>query len=277
MHRSEASICSVRLALGARICAVDHRARNNCGKSTRIVPPPAGTNRAFCKAMRPFLLGTLSSILVTHVAAADPSALATRARLVAPAGTDTATSEPLTERSRGAFRGFYLRLSAGAGAMGVSIDPEPGYAEDSTSDAAVSFDALLGASVFRGGAVGGALLLDAMPSLRVTFGQNDGSKPAAIGVLGPFFELFPDPELGWHLGGAVGLAAASVEAIDAQRHRLVGPGSAVWAGNDFWVFDDWALGARLRLAYTRVQGDAGAVDMDAASLAGSLMLSAVHH
>jgi len=158
--------------------------------------------------------------------------------------------------------------------IGVNLNPEPGYPERDDDEAGVSAELLAGGSLFRGAALGGALLLDLAPSMDLGSGTN---APLGILLLGPFVDAFPDPESGWHFGGTIGFAGASLETVDSSHHRLAGFGGAIWAGNDFVASGDFRVGARLRLVHTQTRGDAGEVDLNATTLAAALMLTAAHY
>jgi hypothetical protein len=169
-------------------------------------------------------------------------------------------------------------MAAGGGLVGVDLDPEFGDEKHSADGAGVAFELLIGASPARGGVVGGALLLDVMPSMRLApSAQKETDAPVGIGLLGPFVDVFPEPEWGWHFGGTFGLAAVSLQPIDSRRHRLVGLGGAVWGGHDFWMADEWSLGGVFRVMRTVTAGDAGDYTLEASTLSASLMVTGVHH
>lgn len=217
-------------------------------------------------------------IVAQPVLAIEPSPASTPSHTPRFSSLDAAESAATIRSGQRVHDGFYLRLSAGGGIVGVDLNPEPGYADHSADGADLSFDVLVGASPIRGGTLGGALLLDLAPSMALASnGQERSDAPLGLAVLGPFVDAFPQPELGWHFGGALGLAGLSLQTVDARRHRLMGVGGALWGGNEFWIADEWSMGGALRVVRTLTWGDAGDFELKASSLSASLMLTAVHH
>lgn len=218
------------------------------------------------------------SILVASPALAEPSASAVKTAPVAEASSADRAHRSSVQEPRSGRSGFYLRGSVGGGVIGVSLNPEPGYPEHDDDEAGVSAELLAGGSFFRGVALGGALLLDLAPSMDLGSRNLEGADaPVGILLLGPFVDAFPDPESGWHFGGTLGFAGASLQTVDSSHHRLAGFGGAIWAGNDFVASGDFRVGARLRLVHTQTRGDAGEVDLNASTLAAALMLTAAHY
>jgi hypothetical protein len=242
-------------------------------------PCPTRHEECFALGMRLIALALSWSIIIARPAfATEPSPSATPFHSLGSSSLDGAESVPAIERGQRVHDGFYLRMSAGGGLIGVDLNPEPGYADHSADGAGLSFELLAGASPVRGGTLGGALLLDLAPSMPLaTDAQEETDAPLGLGVLGPFVDAFPEPDLGWHFGGALGLASLSLQTVDSRRHRLVGVGGALWGGNDFWIGDEWSMGGALRVLRTLTWGDAGDFELKASSLSASLMLTAVHH
>ena len=223
----------------------------------------------------------IASIVVAQPAlAANPETTPTptHAESREPASFYVSEQASLLKQKPRVHDGFYVRLSAGGGIVGVDLNPESGYANHSADGAVFALDLQVGASPVRGGTLGGALLFDLAPSMALASDREEGTDaPLWSAVLGPFVDAFPDPKSGWHFGGTLGLAGLSVQTVDSTRHRLVGVGGAIWAGHDFWVGDAWSMGGALRVLRTLTKGDADEHELDASSLAAILMLSTVHH
>jgi len=195
----------------------------------------------------------------------------------------------LKEKSASAHRhdGFYLRLSMGGGSLGARgdrYDPSQQRSDYDFRGNAVSFDAMAGGTPAPGIAVGGAYL--ASTAARTGYRDQQGSDAGlGFGMLGPFIDVFPDPKAGWHLGGSLG-PAVSVSFDDQSTTRSVaaGFGAAAWVGYDFWIADQWSLGATFRVQGARVETpnsrelDKDSPNHDRLDLASaSLMLTALYH
>jgi hypothetical protein len=218
------------------------------------------------------LVAPLSLAGEAHAAEEQPaslpaSALADRSAKVASNGDDRTA------------RDLYFRVSAGAGIIGIDMHPEAGYEDYSADGASLSLDLLVGTSPYRGAALGGALLLDMAPSMSLASRTEGGAKSngvVGLGLVGPFFDAFPEPKWGLHLGASMGFAALSVHPDGFSRHPLYGLGGSAWAGNQFLTAKDWSMGVALRVVRTYSGDEAGEFDFEASALATSLMLTATH-
>jgi len=200
------------------------------------------------------------------IAGSDP---ALESAAVAPSGTGDGASYDL-----------YFRFSAGAGVVGVDMHPEHGYEDHSADGGSLALELLVGASPYRGAALGGALLLDLAPSMPLASRTDGGGRPdstVAIALLGPFFDAFPEPSWGLHFGGSLGFSTLSVHPEGFSRHPLYGLGGAVWAGNQFSLSKDWSMGGALRVVQTYTGDEGGEFDFETSCLASSLLLTAVYH
>jgi hypothetical protein len=174
--------------------------------------------------------------------------------------------------------GFYLRVSLGIGALGSDYDLEPASAE--SNGGTLALDVLVGGTPAKGLALGGALLNEAGVSHSVkSGGRSLGDTNVRFSLLGPFVDGFFDPKGGFHMGGAVGLAALSIEDLSAEGETdtLTGFGGAAWAGYDAWVADEWAIGGLIRAGggITKKSADAG--DITASTFSLGLMLTVLNH
>ncbi len=175
---------------------------------------------------------------------------------------------------------LYLRVSAGAGVVGVDMHPEAGYEDYSADGASLALDLLVGASPYRGAALGGALFFDLAPSMPLASRTEPNAgvdSTVAIALLGPFFDAFPEPKWGLHLGASLGFAAMSVHPEGVSRQPLYGVGGAAWAGNQFHVGKDWSMGGALRVLQTYTGDQGREFDFETSSLTTSLLLTAAYH
>jgi hypothetical protein len=174
---------------------------------------------------------------------------------------------------------LYLRFSAGAGVVGLDMHPERGYEDHSADGASVAFDLLVGASPYRGAALGGALMLDLAPSMPLA-SRKEGiprvDSTVGLVLLGPFFDAFPERNWGLHIGGSIGFATLSVHPEGFSRHPLYGIGGAAWAGNQFSLSKDLSVGGALRVVHTYTGDEGDEFGFETSCLATSLLLTAVY-
>jgi hypothetical protein len=192
---------------------------------------------------------------------------------------DRETSATASTDDRASYD-LYLRVSAGAGVVGVDMHPESGYEDYSADGASLALELLVGASPYRGAALGGALIFDLAPSMPLASRTDPNAGPdstVAIAMLGPFFDAFPEPKWGLHLGASLGFATLSVHPEGVSRHPLYGLGGSAWAGNQFRVGKDWSMGGTLRVVQTYTGDEGGEFDFETSSLATSLLLTAAYH
>lgn len=151
--------------------------------------------------------------------------------------------------------GFYARLSLGFGQLGTTMNaPESGAIKGDGSTLAI--DLSLGYAVSPGIVIGGMVIGEQMPSVEL-----DAPAPVVTdvgaGMLGAFFDGYPDPRGGFHLGGGLGLAETNVQRKQAAGFKHAGGlGLAGWLGYDIWVADQWSTGLLVRFMGTRTRADA---------------------
>jgi hypothetical protein len=157
--------------------------------------------------------------------------------------------------------GFYLRLSLGFGNLGTTMNA-PSSGAVKASGSTLALDAAVGYAVKPGIVLGGNLMLESLPSADVELGRSgyQGTSDVSAGLLGAFFDGYPNSRGGFHLGGTFGLASATVQRPKeaAGFERAGGFGLAGWVGYDVWVAEQWSAGILLRLMGTRTRADAEA-------------------
>lgn len=189
---------------------------------------------------------------------------------------------PPVQRHYHVHDGFYLRMSFGAALLGASVDQDDANLADfGAGGSALAVDVLVGGSPSPGFAVGGALLLQRGSSGDVDIdGQNvNATTQLGLGLLGGFVDGFPDPDGGFHLGGALGLAGVRVDIGEgrAGEHNGVGLGGAAWFGWAAWVAPEWSMGADLRFAGAVTRDKVDGVSQNARAGAITLLFTALYH
>jgi hypothetical protein len=110
---------------------------------------------------------------------------------------------------------------------------------------------LIGGTVSAGFVVGGGVLGQYVwdPDLEPMPGSGVGAdNPFFIGLVGPFIDWFPVETGGTHFGVMPGLGSSGL-----QRDNALG--ASVWGGYDFWISNQWSLGAELRATGMRGKRD----------------------
>lgn len=182
--------------------------------------------------------------------------------------------------------GFYARLSLGFGQLGTTMNaPNSGAVDGEGSTLAL--DVALGYAPNPGIVLGGALLMESLPSATMDLGRSGmtGTSDVGVAMVGPLFDGYPTAHGGFHLGGALGFARTTVQRPEeaAGFKNAGGFGIAGWLGYDVWVADQWSAGVLLRLMGTRTKGDAEATannDPGSATMATqsiALMLTGVYN
>lgn len=162
--------------------------------------------------------------------------------------------------------GFYLRMGIGVGyghihSSGTLTDTNLGSSTtdqgdfDATYDGAgPAYELLIGGTVARGLVIGGGLVgqdisnpkvrLNTTGNLIVSGSNVTTNGSLGVGALGPFIDWFPDERGGLHFGGMVGLALIGLD--NGNGNTDTGIGGSLWTGYDFWISDQWSLGAEAR-------------------------------
>ncbi len=219
--------------------------------------------------------------------AAPPAAASTSKIQLSPPVTDapprkidlsTPPAAPRVQRSYHMHDGFYLRASAGIGSLRLSLDDGSSSGEDlKGSGFDLGFDVMAGGSPTPGVAIGGALLVEAAGSARLTRSGERQDRSGSLLLIGPFIDGFPSANRGLHFGGMLGLARIGVDGTsEGPALRAAGFGAAAWFGNDFWVADDWSVGPLLRLsaAYAR-RGESP--ELSATTFSVMALVTALYH
>lgn len=98
-----------------------------------------------------------------------------------------------------------------------------------------------------------------------------------VGVLGPFIDWFPDVTGGAHIGAMLGIGLIGLQ--DENNNPDTGPGGSLWAGYDFWIADQWSLGAEARAGVASARRHFSDINQDLRDSASTfeLVFTALYH
>lgn len=176
---------------------------------------------------------------------------------------------------------FYLRMGLGlAGSAALVSSDSKSIGDYSFSGAGGAADLWIGGTPTPGLAMGAALSVLGLnsQSRRVDGNKIAGDVSGSTGLLGFFVDGFPDPERGFHFGGALGVASASA-AIKGNTNKFDGGGIGLegWVGYDFWVSPQWSLGGMARFMGSVAREDSNGVNYETSMGGASLSFTALYH
>ena len=161
--------------------------------------------------------------------------------------------EPVAPPPAPKHTGFYLRLGAGVGGFGDSMQVQgTGIYTGTASGGTGSLELGLGGAIKPGLIIGGAVYSETMvnPTMSIN-GLNVATdyQVGTLGLLGPFIEWYLNPNKGFHLGGA--LCAARITLSDdkgvIQTNSILGGGAVFDIGYEWALGDEWGIGVMGRL------------------------------
>lgn len=219
-------------------------------------------------------------------AAAEPAPASTDQ--AAPAFTDPAPTStpkmdlsappppPARTRQARVHNGFYLRGGFGAGGIWPKLtDHSDGERFDiDGGSASLSFDAMVGGSPADGFALGGGVSWLGGTS---EISSDGADATVSLLMVGPFFDAFPDPKDGFHLGAMAGFAMHQISDHPSNVDRTTGFGGAAWLGYDWWVSDEISAGLMLRFNGALTSGDEGAGSLKANTMGLTVLATALYH
>jgi len=187
---------------------------------------------------------------------------------------------PRTDRTHD---GFYARVSLGFGNLCTTLN-SPNSGAITGDGSTLALDVALGYAVSPGIVLGATLLMESLPSIELS-AMDPTTTDVNAQMLGPFFDGYPSPRGGFHLGGGVGAARTGIQRREAAGFtHATGYGISGWLGYDVWVADQWSAGILVRLMGTRTKADAEATeynnDAGSASMATqsiALMLTGLYN
>lgn len=185
---------------------------------------------------------------------------------------------PARTRKARVHNGFYMRGSFGGGGLWPKIidrsEDETDRVDIAGGTFALSFEALVGGSPADGFALGGGVFWA---------GGTGELSEAGVDVtvssllVGPFFDAFPDPKDGFHLGAMVGYAGHGVHDHPSGVDRTHGFGGAAWVGYDWWVDNELSAGTAVRFNGALTDGEDGPGSVRVNSAGVTLLITALYH
>lgn len=170
--------------------------------------------------------------------------------------------------------GFYLRLGLGGGALGGSFGSDSsselhGAFDGSFMHGSLSFELNIGGTPAPGLVIGGGVWLDFAIGQPQSTDIRVNGKPAPalvldhaeIGLLGPFVDYYFDPKQGFHVEGALGIAWMNLGkgtrggAVTSDEKAMGGLGFMLGGGYEWWIAEQWSLGALLRFLYVSTESN----------------------
>ncbi len=161
------------------------------------------------------------------------------------------------------------------------------------SGAGPAYELLIGGTPGGGVVVGGGFVGQEIsdPKIEIELdgeevGDDDFDSDNALGMilLGPFVDWFPNPLGGAHVGAMIGVAAIGLSNGDQddENESSTGWGGSLWGGYDFWVANQWSLGAEGRIGYLSTHRDFADypvidADLDDRGLTFEVLFTALYH
>jgi len=191
---------------------------------------------------------------------------------------DLSTPPPPPARFRKAYvhNCFYLRTSFGGGGLWLKVIDESGAEHDDLEGGtfALSFEAMVGGSPADGFVLGGGAFWTGGTS---DISDDGVDATASTLLVGPFFDAYPDPKNGFHLGAMAGYAMHTIHDHPSGVELAQGFGGAAWVGYDWWVSSELSAGIATRFNGALTNGDEGSESLRVNSGGVTLMITAVYH
>jgi len=180
---------------------------------------------------------------------------------------DRVDEPPSRERGVREHDGFYLRFGLGFGGVTDAMQSEDEYADGEHHQGTVSGMASVGEFMI-GGTIGPRLILGGglwtSTAFVSVYSRTNGDgipsdlrQPDNFTIVGPFADWYLGTRPGWqesggfHAQAGLGLAVLNGLRPEQLRHDeprvAVGPGLMLGFGYEWWVGDQWAIGALARL------------------------------
>jgi hypothetical protein len=179
--------------------------------------------------------------------------------------------------------GFHLSLGAGAAytTTAVSLDPEAANPADiSVTGMGFAGHLLIGGTVAPGLVIGGGNMGFHVFSPQVSVDGTDSDTDSALAgnLLGVYADYYFDNHGGLHALALLGLATLD-DGDDDTDKLAVGFGAALGVGYEWWVADEWSIGAlgRVQFMSTTVEFETINADLKYETVAPALLLTATYH
>jgi hypothetical protein len=167
--------------------------------------------------------------------------------------------------------GFYLRFASGFGAYAETFKSESSELYSGEVHARTRGLATLGELALGGSLRPGLVLGVGIYSAELISGSSRVSRKSAdvpppelepefrsLGIVGPFVDWYPNPRRGFHVQAAVGVAGMGTAFDDFgdsdEDYSAGGAGVVLGIGHEWWIGDQWSLGASARNTLALVTG-----------------------
>jgi hypothetical protein len=266
-------------------CVPDCRAGFVClsGQCVSACNPPCAANEQ-C---------TVEARCVATVTAATPNAAAPAAPTPPAVGAYPAEPppppEPVPSDRVERHDGFYLRAALGLGKLFGKSEPDvDSDLEFSVSGLAGLFELALGGTPAPGIVIGGGIFTSSVSETSYEIDVDGESEEfeasgSTVGLLGPFIDVYPNPEHGFHVQGSIGFGVITADEDDEylfDNYGGVGLGLMAGIGYEAWVADQWSLGGLIRVIYanaTMTAENDDFPDMNASMLVPGILFTATYH
>lgn len=148
-----------------------------------------------------------------------------------------------------------------------------------------AYELLIGGTVGPAIVIGGGFVGQDIsdPQVRMTpdvlglSGNVNSNGALGIVVVGPFIDWFPDVNGGAHFGGMIGIGGIGLK--NDRNDVDTGLGGSLWGGYDFWIADQWSLGAEARAAFASADRHFSDTNLDLRDSASTfeLLFTALYH
>jgi hypothetical protein len=239
---------------------------------------------------------TVEARCVATVTNADPAAPATPPPAVGaypadapPPAEPPPPPEPVPSAGVERHDGFYLRAALGIGRLFGKVEPDDGDFEVSASGLAGLFELALGGTPAPGVVIGGGIFTSSVSETTYESDLDGESEEVdaqgvTVGLLGPFVDIYPNPEQGFHFQGGVGFGVITADEDDETfppvNYGGVGLGLMAGVGYEAWVADQWSLGGLIRVIYanaTLTAEEDEYEDMSARAFVPGILFTATYH
>lgn len=209
------------------------------------------------------------------------------------AATTPPMAPPVPSRGVEMHDGFYFRAGLGFGALIGKVEPDTESNLDSkTSGFSVLSELAFGGTPVPGLVIGGGIYSANTPTTSYEFEEGDTSlsidgKGTTVGVIGPFVDVYPNPELGLHFQGALGFGILTADESDdddvdfpPDKYSGVGFGLMVGGGYEVFVADQWSIGGVVRVVYANATMKSDSddfVDVKAHALVPGALFTVTYH
>jgi hypothetical protein len=193
--------------------------------------------------------------------------------------------------------GFYLRFGTGFGVYEERLESDDssvygGEVGGRTVGIASLGEFAMGGTISSGLVLGGGVYTAKLLSGHFRVDESSPAAPPSeldpelreLTVLGPFLDWYPRPHRGLHLQVAVGLAAVTTtnggfDEDDEDTYRAFGAGVVLGVGYEWWIGDEWSIGAMARAQAAAVSGedDAKVRWFHGVSTSPALLLTLTYH